>query len=97
MQDAEMQDNLQNQGQLASLTRHSDTTPFCGYGATRVLNWRAFIIRLIPGSPPPPACRLESLGTRLHITKHTKNLAKLCSAHLKILTAPIRFSVRMFM
>ena len=36
----------------------------CSYGAPRVWNWRTFIIRLIPGSPPS-ACRLESLGTRL--------------------------------
>ena len=29
--------------------------------------WCAFIIRLIPGSPPPYACQLESLGTGLNI------------------------------
>ena len=29
-----------------------DTTPLCGYGATHVWNWRAFVIRLIPGSNP---------------------------------------------
>ena len=53
-----------------------NTTPLCGYEATRVLNLRAFIIRLIPGSlspPPPSACQLESLGTRLspHPTYYT--------------------------
>ena len=35
---------------------------FCGYGAMRVWNWRAFVIRLIPGSPPPSACRLGEPG-----------------------------------
>ena len=45
-----------------------NTTPLCSYGAMRFWNWRAFIIWPIPGSPfppPPSACRLESLGTRL--------------------------------
>ena len=41
-------------------------------GAPRIWNWRALIIRLIPGSPPS-VCRLESLGTRLQFP----NLSKL--------------------
>ena len=32
-----------------------NTTPHCGYGATHVWNWHAFIIRLIPGSNPSRA------------------------------------------
>ena len=47
----------------------ANNAPFCGYDATRVWNWHAFIIRLISDSP---ACRLESLGTRLsHLSTAT--------------------------
>ena len=75
-----------------------NTTQFCGYGTTLIWNWRAFIIRLIPGSPPPPACWLESLGTRLilcvplkHLTGQKINVSPTVSAQV-----PQSFTLSLF-